>query len=108
MQQDDRSADFFWEIARPLLEQEGITKSTMMGFPCLRVNDKFFASVDPKSGDLVTKLPAERVLELIDQDAGAAFAPAGRRFREWVVIADRDRSNWSSLLSESLHFVGSG
>ena len=25
----------FWELAQPLLDQAGATRSTMMGFPCL-------------------------------------------------------------------------
>ncbi len=105
MQTRDESTSFFWELATPLLEDPEITRSTMMGYPCLRVADKFFASVDPRTGDLVIKLPAPRVLELIEQGVGTPFSPAGRRFREWVVLAGRDQDQWGALMAESRCFV---
>lgn len=97
--------DFFWKAAEPLLKKEGISQGTMMGFPCLRVEGAFFASADFRTGDLVTKLPRERVEELIESQIGGAFAPAGRKFKEWVVITDRDPALWSRLMDESLEFV---
>jgi hypothetical protein len=56
----------FWELAAPLLEQAGITRSTMMGFPCLRLHGDFFATCDRRSGDLVVKLDEEQITRLID------------------------------------------
>ena len=58
----------------------------MMGFPCLRVDGKFFASTDRATGDLLVKLPEARVDELVDTGRAESFAPAGRRFREWAAI----------------------
>ena len=46
----------FWELAQPLLDQAGVTRSTMMGFPCLRLHGDFFATCDRRNGDLVVKL----------------------------------------------------
>jgi hypothetical protein len=66
----------FWELAEPLLARPGVTRSTMMGLPCLRVNEAFFASCDRRSGDLLVKLPADRVAELVA--AGRAHVRAGR------------------------------
>ncbi len=97
--------EFFWGVAKSLLDEDGISKSTMMGFPCLRVHGNFFASADPKTGDLVVKLPEDRVLSLIDTNEGSAFMPAGRRFREWVVISTRDAVEWAKLIAESRQFV---
>ena len=34
---------YFWELAEPLLASEGVTRGTMMGFPCLRKHGAFFA-----------------------------------------------------------------
>lgn len=76
-----------------------------MGFPCLRVDGDFFASADHRSGDLIIKLPAERVQVLIDKGVGQDFAPAGHKFREWVLIADRDADSWKMLISEAHDFV---
>jgi len=97
--------DFFWSVAEPLLAVDGVEKSTMMGYPCLRTDGDFFASVHPESGDLIVKLPADRVNAMIEADEGSAFAPAGRRFREWVCIAERDRERWAELLEEARTFV---
>ena len=97
--------DRFWQAVAPLLTQQGITRSTMMGFPCLHVRGKFLASFDRGSGDLLVKLPAERVNGLIADGQGSAFAPAGRRFREWVAIPPAAESAWPDYLDEALHFV---
>ncbi len=97
---------FFWELAEPLLAEKAIEKGTMMGFPCLRVNGDFFASVDRKTGDLIVKLPANQVLDLIETEVGEPFAPNGRRFKEWVAIPNRDAALWQQLISEARTFVG--
>jgi hypothetical protein len=55
----------FRSLAEPLLSREGVTRSTMMGFPCLRVDGAFFASSDRRTGDLRVKLPEARVDEAL-------------------------------------------
>lgn len=96
----------FWALAEPLLsERPGVTRSTMMGLPCLRVDQAFFASWDRKTGALLVKLPGARVEELVDAGRAESFAPAGRRFREWAAIPlDRARS-WPALLEEAYEHV---
>ncbi len=101
---EDKSV-FFWEVAESYLEKESIEKSTMMGFPCLRVNGDFFASCDRRSGDLVIKLPKERVQELIDSGVGKDFAPNGRKFKEWLAVELREDKLWDELMDEALEFV---
>jgi len=95
----------FWELAEPLLAN-GAEKSTMMGHPCLRLNGNFFASMERNTGHLVVKLPADRVDELIESKMAESFAPAGRRFKEWALVTNRDETQWESLLNEALDFVG--
>jgi hypothetical protein len=95
----------FWALAQTLLNADTVTRSTMMGFPCLRVNGLFFASFDPRTNSLVIKLPAARVDELIESDQGAPFAPAGRRFREWVAINPSRSRLWPAFLNEARAFV---
>jgi hypothetical protein len=65
----------------------------------------FFASCDRRTGDLIVKLPAERVQELKDAGEATAFAPNGRTFREWALIASRDAERWHQLISEALDFA---
>ena len=96
----------FWALAAPLLALPGVTRSTMMGFPCLRVRGAFFASRDHRSGELIVKLPRERVAQLIEAGTGKPFAPAGRTFREWVQIGDRSEDRWGELIEEARIFVG--
>jgi hypothetical protein len=77
----------------------------MMGFPCLRVSGRFFASFDQRTGALVVKLSAARVDQLIASGEAQPFAPVGRRFREWAAIDPARREHWPSLLDEALAFV---
>jgi hypothetical protein len=92
----------FWSYANPLLEQAGVTRSTMMGFACLRLEGAFFASCDHRSGDLVVKLDRERVRELVSSNKAQPFAPNGRVFREWAAVPVRLSRTWAGLLDEAL------
>lgn len=96
---------FFWKIANAMLGEAGVTKSTMMGFPCLRQDGEFFACADHRTGDLIVKLPTGRVETMIQSGAGQAFSPAGRKFREWVLVVGRDTRQWRKLLREARAFV---
>ena len=96
---------FFWEIAEPFLLEPDIGEGTVMGFACLRLNDAFLACPEHQSGDLVVKLPAGRVQELIEAGQGQPFAPAGRAFKEWVRVGGRDSRRWRSLLREACDFA---
>ena len=95
----------FWELAEPLLAN-GAERSTMMGHPCLRIDGNFFASLERRTGDLIVKLPAERVDAMIQDGTAEPFAPAGRRFKEWALITDRDGDRWENLMTEAIAFVG--
>ena len=97
----------FWSTADCVMTLPGVTRSTMMGYPCLRVEKKFFATFDRGTGDLVVKLPVDRVNQVIAGGAGRAFAPAGRRFREWVALPVSSESRWPAYLDEALEFVSS-
>ena len=92
----------FWALAEPLLARAGVTRSTMMGFPCLRLDGDFFASCDHRSGNLVVKLNEPRVIELVNAGKAEPFAPNGRPFREWVSIPARRQRSWAKVLDEAL------
>lgn len=96
----------FDELAEELCaEDPAVSRSTMMGFPCLRVDGAFAASFDHRTGDLVVKLPRERVAEAVDAGEGLPFAPAGKVFREWLAIPDRDEDHWRRRAIEAIAFV---
>lgn len=94
----------FWELAEPLMAN-GAEKSTMMGHPCLRINGDFFASMERRTGDLIVKLAADTVNEMIEAGTAEPFAPAGRRFKEWALITSRDEAQWEALLTDALAFI---
>jgi hypothetical protein len=91
----------FWQLAEPLLAMAGVSRSTMMGFPCLRLHGDFFASWDPRADQLVIKLDSSDVDMLIHTGDGLPFAPAGRRFREWVAIPATSLARWPLLLEDA-------
>ena len=102
---ESNPTDYFWHLAEPMLRQKGNEKASMMGFPCLRYSGEFFAMADHRSGDLIVKLPADRVKELIANGMGQTFSPAGKVFREWTLISKRDVSMWKGLMTEAREFA---
>lgn len=98
--------ELFDDLADELCaEDAAVSRSTMMGFPCLRVDGAFAASFDHRSGDLVVKLPSERVAAALEAGDGQSFAPAGKVFREWLAITDRDPEHWRERVAEAIRFV---
>jgi uncharacterized protein (TIGR02453 family) len=96
----------FWDLVEPMYADPAVRRSTMMGLPCVRLDGRFFASLDRRTGALLVKLPAARIGELIADGVGEPFAPAGRVFREWVAIAKPDRERWQRLLTEARDHAG--
>ena len=97
--------EFFWDLVEPMLGEPGIDEGTLMGFPCVRVNGDFFGTCDHRSGHLIIKVHRNRVAELIDQGVGQPFAPAGRVFKEWVLVEERSEATCLELLAEARAFV---
>ena len=103
---DDAASALFWDLAQEWLARPGVERSTMMGFPCLRRDGVFFACVGRRNGDLIIKLSADRVAAHIADGHGAAFAPNGRTFKEWVAFPERDEARWREVLEEAYEFSG--
>ena len=97
--------DRFAELAEPLLDTAGVTRSTMMGLPCLRREGAFFAARDRGTGALLVELAPSRVDELHAAGAAEPFAPAGRRFRQWAAVPPQRERSWPGLLHEALEFA---
>lgn len=96
----------FWRLAESWLARDGVEKATMMGFPCLRYNGAFFASIEHKGDGLVVKLPRERVSECVSVGDGEPFAPAKRVFKEWLRVPYANRALWNDLIGEAYAFAG--
>jgi hypothetical protein len=72
----------------------------------LKTRGKFCAFT--REGEVVLKLPAERVKELIDGGAGAPFdAGKGRPMREWVRVRPADERECTDYVLEAQRFVAS-
>lgn len=97
----------FWELAEPHLASGRLVEGTMMGHQCLRsaATDGFVSTVERATGDVVVKLPRERVAQLVESGEGRPFAPAGRVFREWVSLPGVSDQRWDELLAEATEFV---
>lgn len=101
--------ELYHELVEPLLATGQAEEGTIMGFPCLRTSGgAFLAMAEHTTGDLIVKLPSSRVDALIEEGDGLPFAPAGRRFREWVHVPGRDADLWQALLDEGRAFVEGG
>jgi len=95
------SEEQLWVLAEPLLQQAGVTRSTMTGSSSLRLDGDLFATIDHHTGNLVIKLNEQRVSVLLENGEALPFAPTRRRFREWASIPHRQQPRWASLLDEA-------
>jgi len=98
-------SDEFWDMVAPLLAEGLIDEGTLMGGPCVRAKGEFVAMPNHKGDGLVVKLAKDRVAELIDGGQGQPFAPAGKVFKEWVLVKSFDEERWQNLVRESVTFV---
>ena len=77
------------------------------GASTLKVDGKIFAML--AKGEMVVKLPRQRVDELIASRAGERFDPGhGRLMKEWAAISPRDSRYWAELAEEAREFVAAG
>ena len=95
----------FKQLAEELLTDPDVSRSTMMGYPCLRFRGAYFACISRDSAQLIVKLPAETVAELIATGEALPFAPNGRTFREWVELHNTDANRSRSLVAQAKAFV---
>jgi TfoX/Sxy family transcriptional regulator of competence genes len=75
-----------------------VTAGTMFGSKGLRTGKKFFAVWWHEQ--LVVKLPAERLTELVDSGQGEPFEPMeGRRMNGWILLGDS--LDWAPVVDEA-------
>lgn len=83
----------------------GVENSTMMGSPCLRYRGDFMTMMFEKQDALIVKLPAQRVLELIESGQGLEFNYTGKRFKEWVLIPSEQHDEYEGFVNEALDYA---
>lgn len=97
-------AAVFDSIVRALRARPTVTVATMFGAPGLRVSGKVFATM--YKGNLILKLPQDRVQELIASRDAVLFDPGhGRVSKEWVAVKPQSVDHWAVLAREALEFV---
>jgi hypothetical protein len=71
----------------------------------LKVGAKLFAFLS--KGELVVKLPRQRVEELVASGTGDPFDPGhGRIMKEWIWVGPAHSDEWPELAREARQFVG--
>jgi TfoX/Sxy family transcriptional regulator of competence genes len=102
-----RTPEQLWEpIARDQLAKRGVSGGTGFGTSeGLRISGKIFAML--VRGELVVKLPRDRVDELVEAGAARRFdAGKGRPMKEWASIPASASRRWKGLVEEARSFVG--
>jgi hypothetical protein len=105
---------------KPEERYKSLVKSILTAFPAARIGEgRGFGSsgqlkVDGKifamlvRGELVLKLPGERVDALVESGDGARFeAGKGKPMREWVALSPTSPKSWVAVAGEAMAFVAS-
>ncbi len=95
----------FEDVSARLLEEDPtLGQGRMMNAVGLKTGGKFFAMV--VKDELVVKLPAARVDELIAGGEGRRFDPGhGRQMREWATLRPADEAACTAYVVEAKDFV---
>src|SRR5262245_27593712 len=102
-----RSPEQIWgPIAKAELATRGVSVGTGFGKnEGLRIGGKIFAML--VRGELVVKLPKDRVDELVDAGVAVRFdGGKGRPMKEWASIEPGASRRWRGLVDEARTFVG--
>jgi TfoX/Sxy family transcriptional regulator of competence genes len=102
-----RTPEQLWApIAKDQLSKGGVTGGTGFGTnEGLRISGKIFAML--VRGELVVKLPKDRVDELVDAGIARRFDTGkGRPMREWASVPASASRRWKALVEEARVFVG--
>jgi hypothetical protein len=108
MTQTSDAEQLFARMATRFLADPSVGQGTGFGpSPGLRVGGRIFAML--AHGDLVVKLPKDRVDQLVASGTGDRFEPRhdGRLMKEWLAVSAGHLAEWEGLADEALRFVGS-
>jgi len=104
---DPAAAERFEDLVGEFSDTDGVTLppgGAGFGRSALRYHGKIFAMF--VRGDLVLKLPAQRVDELVSAGHGEPFtANKGTPMREWLAVPSDCPLPWSDLAADALDFA---
>ena len=98
----------FTSIVQKMLKERGVTQAKMFGVSGLKIDRKMFLM--SVKGEIIIKLPKERVNILIASKQGKYFYhlfDKSRLMKEWVSIGHKYKINWFKLAQEAKNFVAS-
>jgi hypothetical protein len=96
-------------VAHELMADPAVSAGQLFGHPCLKIGGKVFAC--DHEGELLTKLPPERIDEVKATEGGHDFTPMGRPMGGWVKVPEPEHDPvdaWTSLAEEAKAFVAGG
>ncbi len=100
--------DRYAKLVERFAGRRDVTSFTGKGFGStgqLKVDGRIFAML--VRGELVLKLPRQRVDELVASGDGKYFdAGKGKPMREWFVVSPTSKKEWKTLAKQALDFVG--
>jgi hypothetical protein len=101
----DEAQRRFEQVSGRFLAERDVTQGTGFGTaPGLRASGKIFAML--VNGELVVKLPKDRVEGLVAAGAGAQFDPGhGRLMKEWASVPAESPEDWDGLVEQAFRFV---
>lgn len=100
-------ADAFEDVRARYDGVEGVADGRMFQCDGLKYGDKFFAA-HSRGGEMLVKLPADRVTALIDEGVGLPFdANKGRVMREWMLVRSDCLDAWPQVAAEAFAFAQS-
>jgi TfoX N-terminal domain len=90
------------QIAEHLKITENVTKGSMFGAKCIKLNRKVFAMF--YQDEMVFKLPPETHQQVLDMDGTHLFEPMpGRKMKDWVSVPNQDI--WEELAKSAMTYL---
>lgn len=98
------SDDLFKPVIEAFRGDRDVSQARMFGAVGLKVAGKVFAML--VKGQLVVKLPNQRVESIVASKKGAYFDPGhGKLMKEWAAVRADRRSQWVKLAMEARDYV---
>jgi len=100
--------DRFAKLVDQFAGRRDVTSFAGKGFGStgqLKVDGRIFAML--VRGELVVKLPRQRVDELVALGEGRYFdAGKGKPMHEWFVLSPTSKKQWTTIAKQAIDFVG--